>query len=93
MFEIMGGAMHAAGERLLASWLSGGPVEFAGSARGAWLGKPRRKWLYCPVLVARETYTFLSTTGRLAGTFATHPKVAGNIDQLSPTNAANSHGP
>ena len=70
VFEIMGSEMTAQSD--YSQLVSGGPVELAGSLVVV-VGKPSEQ-APCPVLVPGETYTFLSTTGRLSGTFANAPE-------------------
>jgi hypothetical protein len=52
--------------------VSQGPIELAGAIVVA-VSKPSEKAL-CPVLAEGSTYTFISTTGTLSGTFANAPE-------------------
>jgi hypothetical protein len=70
LFEIMGSGVTARTD--YSQLASEGPIELAGAIVVV-VGKPSEK-ASCPVLVPGATYTFLSTTGTLSGSFANAPE-------------------
>jgi hypothetical protein len=70
LFEIMGDGTTAQND--YSQLDSEGPVELAGSL-GVTVGKPSEK-ASCPVLPRGATYTLISTTASLSGTFANAPE-------------------
>lgn len=75
LFEIMGSGTIAQTD--YSQLVSDGPVELAGVI-GVVVGKPTAK-ASCPVLAPGTTYTFVSTTGGLSGTFADAPEDGSEI--------------
>jgi hypothetical protein len=70
LFEVMGSGMTALDD--YSQLVSSGPVELAGSIIVE-VRKPTAKGA-CPALDPGSTYTLISTTGRLSGTFANAPE-------------------
>jgi hypothetical protein len=70
IFEITGGGSIAQTD--YSQLVSRGPAELAGAIVVV-VDKPSEK-ASCPVLVPGATYTFLSTTGKLSGTFSNAPE-------------------
>jgi hypothetical protein len=74
-FEITGTGTEAAVD--YSQLRSEGAVELGNSTIGVVVGAPEGK--PCPVLVAGQTYTFVSTTGKLSGSFANAPEPGPDI--------------
>lgn len=70
LFEVMGSGTTPQTD--YSQLVSEGPVELAGSLV-VLVGKPSEE-ASCPTLVPGVTYTFVSTTGKLSGTFANAPE-------------------
>jgi hypothetical protein len=71
VFEVVGEGTVAQND--YSQLVSEGPVELAGSAIGV-VVRPESPGGACPVLVAGRTYTFISTTAALSGSFANAPE-------------------